>query len=118
VDLMGGGNSSITDIVTQQKALVQNISQIVQALQDIFRNTGTFTWSSAAATTVVANTGVQANSQVILIPTNAAAGTLLGSNEHPYVSTRTVGTSFTLTTAAGTAAAGTETFFYILITPV
>lgn len=113
-----GGGAGLSDLATNGKLLNQNISLLIETLQGIFRNSGTFTWNGASATTVVANTGVQANSQVLLIPTNAAAATLMGSNECPYVSTRTVGTSFTLSTAAGTAAAGTETFFYVLITPV
>lgn len=117
-NMLGGGNSSLSDIATNQKALNQNISQLIQVLQNIFRNTGSFTWNTASATFVVTNTGVQATTQVLLIPTNAAAATLLGSNEYPYVSSRVVGTSFTLSTAAGTAAAGTETFFYVLITPI
>lgn len=116
LDMMGG--ASLTDIATNQKLLNQNMSLLVTTLQSIFRNYGTFTWNGAAATTVVTNAGVQATTQVLLIPTNAAAATLVGSNESPYVSARSVGVSFTLSTAAGTAAAGTETFFYILITPV
>jgi prophage tail gpP-like protein len=110
--------ASLDDVVTKQQATIQQLSAIYTALLDIFRNTGTFTWSSAAATTVVTNAGIQANSQILLIPTNAAAATLVGSNEAPYVSARSVGTSFTLSTAAGTAAAGGEQFFYVVITPV
>ena len=110
--------ASLDDVVTKQQATIQQLSAIYTALLDIFRNTSTFTWSSAAATTVVTNAGIQATSDILLIPTNAAAATLMGSNECPYVSARSVGVSFTLSTAAGTAAAGTETFRYIVITPV
>lgn len=110
--------ASLDDLATNGKLLNQNISLLIQTLQSIFRNTGTFTWNGASATTTVLNAAVTATTQVLLIPTNAAAATLMGSNECPYVSSRVAGTSFTLSTAAGTAAAGTETFFYVLITPV
>ena len=109
--------ASLDDLASNQKYIIQNLSLIAQILQGFFGVTGTFTWNGAAATTTVADTNVLSNSQVLLIPTNAAAATLMGSNECPYVSTRNVGASFVLSTAAGTAAAGTETFFYILITP-
>lgn len=110
--------ASMDDLATNGKLINQTLALIAKTLQGIFRTTGTFTWNGAAATTTVNNAGVQATTQVLLIPTNAAAATLIGSNECPYVSSISVGTSFTLSTAAGTAAAGTETFFYILITPV
>lgn len=109
--------ASIDDLASNQKYIIQNLSKIAQILQGLFGNTGTFTWNGAAATTVVANTSILANSQVLLIPTNAAAATLMGSNECPYVSSRSTGASFTVATAAGTAAAGTETFFYVVIPP-
>jgi hypothetical protein len=109
--------ASLDDVVTKQQATIQQLSAIYTALLNIFRNTGTFTMG-AAATTVVANVGIQANSQIILIPTNAAAGTLIGSTKSPYVSARSVGTSFTVATASAASAAGTETFFYIVVTPV
>lgn len=115
---LGIGPGALDGVTNNQVLMIQRLNAIVQALNGIFRNTGSFTWNGAAATTVVANAGVQATSQVLLIPTNAAAATLIGSNESPYVSARSVGVSFTLSTAAGTAAAGTETFFYVLITPV
>lgn len=117
-DFMGLQGSPLGEVTKNQILMNQTLAAIVTALNGIFRNTGTFTWNGAAATTVVANAGVQATTQVLLIPTNAAAATLIGSNESPYVSARSVGVSFTLSTAAGTAAAGTETFTYVLITPV
>jgi hypothetical protein len=109
--------ASLDDVVTKQAAMISQLSAIYSALIGIFRNTGTFTMG-AAATTVVTNAGIQANSQIILIPTNAAAGTLIGSTKSPYVSARSVGTSFTVATASGVAAAGSEQFFYVVVTPV
>jgi hypothetical protein len=109
--------ASLDDVVTKQQAAIQQLSAIYTALNGIFRNTGTFTMG-AAATTVVTNAGIAANSQVVFIPTNADAATLMGSTKSPYVSARSVGTSFTVATASGVAAAGSEQFFYVVVTPV
>lgn len=70
---------------------------------------------SAAATKVVNNNNTCTATVVRLTPTNASAATLMGSTKSLYVSTRSVGTSFTVATADGTAAAGTETFAYEMI---
>lgn len=75
---------------------------------------GTFT-ASAAATTTVNNSSVTASSQIFLFPTNAAAGTLMGAATAFYVSAKVAGTSFTVSTANGGAAAGTETFAYLML---
>lgn len=109
--------ASLDDLATNGKLLNQQMGNIYTALTSLFRNTGTFTLGAAASTTI-SNVGVQANSYPILIPTNAAAGTLMGSTNSLYLSARVVGTSFTVATASGASAAGTETFFYILVTPV
>ena len=66
----------------------------------------------AAATTVVANTGVTPTSRIILTPTNAAAATLMGSAKALYIAAKTDKTSFTVATANAAAATGTETFDY------
>lgn len=68
----------------------------------------------AAVSTTVNNVNVTATSHLDLSPTNAAAATLMGSAKALYVSAKVAGTSFTVSTANGTAAAGTETFDYIL----
>lgn len=68
----------------------------------------------AAASTVVSNVNVQAGSRIFITPTNAAAGTLQAGANAVYVSAKTGGTSFTLTTAGGGAAGGTETFDYVI----
>jgi hypothetical protein len=109
--------ASLDDVVTKQAAMISQLSAIYTALNGMFRNTGTFTMG-AAATTVVTNAGIAANSQVVFIPTNAAAATLMGSTKSLYVSARSVGVSFTAATASGVAAAGTETFLYYVLTPV
>jgi hypothetical protein len=76
-------------------------------------NTGSFTLG-AAATTAVANTNVTANSRIVCWPTNAAAALLMSGTKALYTSAKTASTSFTVATQDGTAAAGTETFDYII----
>lgn len=75
--------------------------------------TGSFTLA-AAATTDVANTAVAANSKIWLIPTNAGAASLMAGAKSLYHSANSAGVSFTVATADASAAAGTETFNYIL----
>lgn len=72
---------------------------------------GTFTCANAANTTV-SNVRVTAASVMHWMPTNVAAANLLQGAGNLYLSARSVGVSFTLTTANGAAAAGTETFGY------
>lgn len=114
---------SLVDVVTALQGNGRNLNSVlallIEALQSLFltRSTGSFTLG-AAATTVVPNTQVTATSLPILIETNAAAGTLQGSNKHLYISARNPGVSFTVATASAAAAAGTETFSYILVNPV
>ncbi len=69
---------------------------------------------AAAATTTVNDTNVTATSMIVLVPTNAAAATLVGGANSPYVSSRSAGASFVISTASGVAAAGTETFTYTI----
>lgn len=114
----GTGSGSISDLVTQFKLANQNMSQLIQTIGNLFPRTfGTFTLSASASTTI-SNTSVVANSIPVWIPTNAAAGTLEGSSKKLYLSARSAGTSFTVTTASGVAAAGTEQFAYFLMNPV
>jgi hypothetical protein len=75
---------------------------------------GSFT-CAAAATTTVTQASVTASGRILLTPTNAAAATLMGSVKSLYISARTAGTSFAVTTASGAAAAGTETFEYVIV---
>jgi hypothetical protein len=75
---------------------------------------GTFTCAAAALTTV-SNINIIATSMIMLMPTNAAAATLMGGATSLYVSARTAATSFGVTTANAAAAAGTETFEYLII---
>jgi hypothetical protein len=75
---------------------------------------GTFTLDAAAETTIT-NTIVTASSIIQVFPTNAAAATLMGSAKSLYISARTANTSFKVKTADASAAAGTETFNYLVL---
>lgn len=110
----GQGTAGATDVVIQLQGIVRQLTAWVQAFNGRLV-TGTFTLS-AAATTTVAQTAATATSVIQLTPTNAAAATLMGSVKSLYY-TITPGTSFTVHTANGAAAAGTETFSYLIQTP-
>ena len=112
----GQGTGGATDIVTQLQGVVRQLSAWVAAFNG--RQTfGSFT-CVAAPTTVVNQTAVQASSLIAFTATNTAAGTLMGSTKSLYISAISPGVSFTVATASGGAAAGTETFNYLITTPV
>ncbi len=109
--------ATLDDVVSNLLSIAKNIGSLIGVLQTTLpRVTGTFTMG-AAATTVVTEPAVRSNSIITLTPTNASAATLFGSVKSPYVSVKTVGVSFTVATASGGAAAGTETFSYQLQNP-
>ena len=108
--------ASLDDVVSVLRASNQNMSQLIQTISGLFPRTfGSFTMA-ASASKVVTDANVIASSMILLSPTNAAAGTLMGGTKSLYV-TAAAG-SFTVTTASGVAAAGTETFKYFVFTPV
>lgn len=95
----------------------QILSQLVTTFQSIFpRTAGTFTLS-AAATTVIAQPAITANSFVFPFPINASAATLMAGAKSLYQdrSANVAGASFTVKTADGTNAAGTEIFAYFVL---
>lgn len=109
-------NAQASDISTKLQIGNQILAQMLDLFTNLFpRSFGSFTLA-AAASTVVADASVTTGSIIGLMPTNAAAGTLQGSNKHLYI-TPAAG-SFTVSTAAGTAAAGTETFRYSVENPL
>ena len=110
----------IGDLVQVAQGISQTLGKINQQLQALSRlSSGTFTMA-AAATKVVSDANVAANSIITLTPTNAAAGTLQQSTEALYVPTASIspGVSFTVATSDGGSAAGTEAFSYLIYTPV
>ncbi len=119
-----GGNvdaiaQRLGEMTTNSTNLVQQLGKLISTLTTVLPfggGFGSFTMGASASATVN-DANVQAGSVILLMPTNASAGTLQGSNESLYVSNRTAGVSFAVTTAAGTAAAGTETFSYVIVNP-
>jgi hypothetical protein len=67
----------------------------------------------ADASTSVTDANCTTTSVIELMPTNAAAATLVSGTSSPYV-TPGAG-SFTVQTADGGSAAGTETFAYMIL---
>jgi hypothetical protein len=109
-------NAGPQDVVTQLKGIVQQLTALVAAITG--RVTfGTFAFTSTVATLTVTQPGVKANSVITITPTDASAGTLQGSAKALYVSAIVPGTSFTVATASGGNAAGTESFAYTIMTP-
>lgn len=117
-DVVGAIDTSATTATAAIDATITAAAaSIVTAIQSTFpRIAGTFTLS-AAATKVVTETHVTSTSVILLMPTNASAGTVMGSSKSLYISARSVGASFTVATADGTNAAGTEGFTYALFNP-
>lgn len=108
---------TITNIVTQLSAGNQNMSRLIQTLGNLADySIGTISWAASSSVTV-SDPNVTATSYISWVPTSASAATLMANATNPYLSARTTATSFTLTTANGGAAAGTETFSYILLNP-
>ena len=69
----------------------------------------------AATSTTVNNSNAASPGRIILWPLNAAAATLVSGANSPYISAVVSGTSFTVSTAGGGAAAGTEIFAYQMV---
>lgn len=116
--MFDGSSPALAELVREANVSNRVLAEIVNALRGITRFTiGTFTAANATST-VVSNTAVTASSFIGLMETNAAAGTLQAGTNRLYVSARTAGTSFTVATAGGGSAAGTETFVYIIISPL
>jgi hypothetical protein len=104
-------------VLGQLQGLNSNASAIVKAIASAFVGNAavvTFTMAAAATKTVSSST-VLAGSAIILIDTNAAAATLQGSAKRLYPSAIVPGTSFTVSTASGGNAVGTETFIALVV---
>jgi hypothetical protein len=93
----------------------QASSRLVQSNQGMTYPQGADFTLAAAASTTINNNLITGLSIIVLTPVNASAGVLQGSAKAIYVSGRTAGTSFTVSTANGVAAAGTEIFSYYIL---
>lgn len=100
-------------IITQLSNIAQQIGRQTQVLAGRFSG-GTVTLS-AATTTIVGNSAVQGNSNIVLTPQNGTAA-LLQRTQGIYISTQTANSGFVISTQTGVPA-GTERFAYIVFTP-
>ena len=94
-----------------------NLGEIAKVLTTAFplhSSSGSFTMAASATQTVVDAT-TKTSSVVLIMPTNAAAATLMAGAHSLYVSARTQGASFAVTTADGAASAGNEAFDYLIV---
>jgi hypothetical protein len=114
--------ANTTDLVTALQGIIRqltagnsNTQLLVAAIQAAFPQIvkGTFTCAAAASTSVPL-TVISSGSRVLLQPANAAAATLIGSVKSLYI-TVTAGVGFTVSTANGGNAAGTELFGYLVV---
>ncbi len=106
-----------SQMLGQAKGLNANLGAMIGLLRNLFplsAFSGSFTMA-AAASTVVTDANVKANSIILLVDWNAAAATLQGSAKRLYPSAIAAGTGFTVSTASAASAAGTENFFYLLV---
>lgn len=109
---------AIDDVVSNLQNGVNNLGQLIKVIQQVFpRAIGTFTLTANSATTTVSQVSMVANGFPIWVPTNGTAALLEGSAKKLYLASVTAGTGFTLVTANGGTAAGTETFSYVAILP-
>jgi len=103
----------LDDVVTKLdigKRLLGKLTTTLANLSPLL--TGQVTLSAAASTTV-SNGVIVASSFVIVTPINAAAGTLIKNQGLYWVASAG---SFTISTASGVAAAGTESFNWAVFT--
>ncbi len=118
MDDQRGTAPSFQGLETNGRLLIQavyNLGNILSAL--LPRTVGSATLA-ASATTTITEPAVAANSYISWVPTNASAASLMGSARNPYLSAKTAGASFALTTANGSAAGGSETIQYSVWTSV
>lgn len=97
---------------------VQATMQLNETLKALTRlHTGSFTMD-AAATKVVSDVAVTANSIVLLQDVNDDAADLQAGTKRLYVSAKSAGVSFTVATQDATSAVGDEEFQYLIYSPV
>lgn len=105
-----------SDIASALQAGNKALGALIGVVNGLFpRAFGSFALT-AASTKVVTDANVTSASVIMLMPTNASAGTLMGSAKSLYVTPASG--SFTVTTASGVAAAGGEAFSYVAFTPI
>lgn len=93
----------------------KNLAELVGVLSSRFALSafsGSFQMAASTSKTVT-DANVKADSKIFLMATNTSAGALEAGANKPWVSARNAGVSFVLTCAG--AAAGTETYEYVIV---
>lgn len=115
VAALNGISTAVYSSVAESVLVVAALNAISTAISNTFpRVSGTFTLS-AATTTNVTQTGINANGFPQWTPTNLTAALTL-INHGLYLSAVTAGAGFSVSTGTGVAA-GTETFSYTVFNP-
>ena len=95
--------------------ILKQLAQLTLAMTNAFPAVKRGTCKLAAsASTTVPDPSVTASGRILLFPTNAAAASLMGGSGSLYLSSQIAAASFTVSTANAAAAAGTETFSYVI----
>lgn len=114
----GLSGASLSEINTQLKLANQNMSRLIETVSAIFpRISSSFVFPNNASSVTVAQTSIQSSDRVVILPSDAAAASLIGSVKSPWVSTVTSGASFVVSTASGTTT-GTANFNYLVFNTV
>lgn len=115
----GLSGRDLAQLLTVMRNGNQLMSLLISTLQDLLpRTMGSFTMAAATSKTVT-EPAIKSDSKVFIFQTNAAGGTLQAGANALYhdAASNVAGTSFTVKTSGGGAAAGTETFNYFVINP-
>lgn len=111
-------DSNSSSMLGQAQGVTKNLAELVNVMRSAFSpmnvHQGQFT-CAAAATTTVSDANVKAGSFIALMPTNAAAATLMAGSHSLYISVRNEGASFVVSTADAGSAAGSEIISYIVV---
>lgn len=102
-----------TDAVSAMQNGVKAINNLSVILEAAFpRITGSFTLIAGVTTTII-ESGTQADSIVVVSPSNAAAASVVSGGY--WIDNYMAGASFDFNAVGG--AGGTETFSYIMVNP-
>lgn len=112
--LVFAGQDDMLAQVAGHNANMASLTKVFSTRFALSSFTGTFNMT-ATATITIPDTNVKSNSVIFFVPTNGAGAQLQGSAKQLYVSTRAPGTNFVAATGNAVAAAGTETFSYVIL---
>lgn len=111
--------SQLTQIASNGVLMLQVMGKLIETLSTILPFAGSMGSFACTplATVTISNAFVTASSRIFLFPTSATAALRQAGANPLYVSARTAGVSFAITTAAGGVCATTDTFDYLVLNP-